>query len=822
MLRADLHVHSKHANRPTNFFLKKLQAPESLTEPEAAYRLAKRRGMDFFTLTDPDTLTGCLELSHYPDVFSSCETTVVFPEDDCKIRLLLYDLNEAQLQQVLSYRGNIFSVRDYLLAEDIFHVVATPLEVLNGRLGANQVEKLLLLFDHFETRTGGRHERTNEFITTLLDHLTPDFMSALERKWQIQPASEKPWQKGYVGGSNDYCGQYIGLTWTEAEEKSKDAFLDALRAGKSTPGGIHGSTLSSAHSMYRVAFQFYQKNLQHKNVREPDLISLILSRVLQPEQRERITLRQVANMATSAVKRMMNLRRRPSYIERKLIREFTVAYNRIPLRERLANIPPDDLISNDERLYNLVDRVMGQVTYRLLEQGAREFGRGRVGNALALSAAILPLQGVLGPYLYSFNKLNSDRPLLSDLEARFSPALDLPHSRPQGKKLAWFTDTIADVNGVSLTLHKMADVAEMLNEDLAIICSVAQDKAPRGPKFLNFEPIGELPVPDYELQKLAVPPGLQMLRYLEHAGFTEYVISTPGPVGLIALLAAKMFHVPVRAIYHSDFPEHVRHITGDEGLYQSAWTMMRWFYGRADAVYSPSVFYLNQLIEHGFDPTRLFIFTRGTDLEFFNPKHRDDHFYRPWGIRDRVILVYTGRVSREKNLDTVLQAFLGDDELKNKAALVIVGDGPYLGELKERYTHPAIAFPGFMKGKDLSRAYASADIFLFPSTTDTYGNSVLEAQASGLPSLVSDEGGPKEIIAPDQSGFVLPGHDVSAWGSKMRELVFNTELRQRMASVARARAATRDWTTAFREFWEHEPYPKIQSPKSKIQVTPPA
>ncbi len=821
MSRVDLHVHSKHSDRPTNFFLKKMKAPESLTEPEAAYRLAKRRGMDFFTLTDPDSLIGCLELSHHPDVFTSCETTVAFPDNDCKIKLLLYGLTEAQLAHLLTYRGNIFEVRDYLLAENIFHAVASPLEPLNSRLGADHVERLLLLFDHFETRSGMRHPRTNEYLTVLLDRLTPEFLYQLERKWRVQPASEKPWQKGYLGGSNDYCGQYIGLTWTEVPgAQTSGELLESLWRRSGTPGGIHGSTLAAAHSMYRVAFQFYQKNLRRKNVREPDLISLLLSRVLQPGEAERLSVRQAAVMAMALLRRLIRPRRGPSYIERRLIREFIRAYNRIPASERLQDIPRDDLVTYDERLYSLVDRVMGEVTYRLLERASREFGRGRVGNALSLGAAILPLQAVLGPYLYSFNRLNSDRPLLAQLEARFSPALELPPLRTQGKKIAWFSDTVTDVNGVSLTLHKMAEVAEKLNAELTIISSVKRENAPQGAKFLNFEPVGELPVPDYETQKLAVPPGLQILRYLEQAGFTEYVISTPGPVGLLALLAAKMFHVPVRSIYHSDFPEHIRHITGDEGLYQSAWAYMRWFYGKADAVYSPSAFYRDQLVEHGFDRARMFIFTRGTDLDFFNPKHRDDAYYQAWGIRDRVVFLYTGRVSREKNLDTVLDAFLGDEQLKERAALVIVGDGPYAGELKERYRHPAVAFPGFLKGKDLARAYASADAFVFPSTTDTYGNSVLEAQASGLPSLVSDEGGPKEIILPNQSGFVLAGHDIAAWRAAMRNLTMDVEFRARMASAARARAATRDWTTAFREFWEENPYEQI--PNSRLQIPSPS
>ncbi len=277
MPRADLRVHSRHSDRPTNFFLKRLKAPESLTEPEAAYALAKRRGMDFFTLTDSDTINGCLELTHHADVFTSCETTVAFPEDDCKVRLLLYGVNEAQLQHILGYRGNIFLVRDYLLSEHIVHAVATPLDILNLRLGPDHVEKLLLLFDQFETRSGARQARTNDFMTALLEHLTPEFMERLRRKWSLEPASAKPWQKGFVGGSSDYCAQYTGLTWTEVPQASTPAeFLAALQRRQATPGGIHGSTIAAAHSMYRVAFQYYQRNLGQRHARQPDIVSLIL------------------------------------------------------------------------------------------------------------------------------------------------------------------------------------------------------------------------------------------------------------------------------------------------------------------------------------------------------------------------------------------------------------------------------------------------------------------------------------------------------------------------------------------------------------------
>ncbi len=832
-MKVDLHVHSKFSDRPTNFFLKKLNAPESLTLPRDAYNMARRRGMDLFTLTDSDSIAGCLELRDLTGVFCSCETVVAFPENDCKVKLLVFDLNETQLRQMLALRGNVYNVREYLLAENLFHAVAAPLEILNNRLDADICEKLLLLFDHFESRCGGRQERTNQFVTHLLDHLTPELLYDLQKKWSIDPACDKPWQKGLIGGSNDYSGQYVALTWTEVEKSeipnpesqnketgsSVTDFIQTLREKRGIVGGIHGSTISSAHSMYRVAFSFYQQSLQSRNAREPDLLSLVLERVLRPGTK-RLTLGQKAGIAWRSVLRAVNLEKRPSAVERRLLREFIVAYAQVPANERLEGIPADDLVQFDERLYALADRVIGQVSYRMMNAAAREFSHGRAGNALSYGAALLPLQAALGPYVYSYKKLNRDRPLIASLEKRFEHKVEFP-ARPPRKRIAWFSDTVVDVNGVSLTLHRMAEVAERQNEDLTIVCSLLPEKAPNGQKFLNFPPVGEIAIPEYELQKLVMPPGLQMLKFLENAGFTEYVISTPGPVGLIALLAAKMFHVPCRAIYHSDFPQHVRLITGDEGLEQASWSLMRWFYLQADAIYSPSAFYRDQLADHGFPREKMFIFNRGTDLEFFNPRHRDEQFYAQWGVKNRIVIVYTGRVSREKNLDVILSAFMADQDLKERAALAIVGDGPYREELMKRYVHPGIVFPGFLKGKLLARAYASSDMFVFPSMTDTYGNSVLEAQASGLPSLVSDEGGPKEIIAVDETGRVLAGYDTEAWRIAMRELVMNESLRQRMSAAARAHAQSRDWTTAFREFWDENPYsppPSSAKPEGKLET----
>lgn len=808
MTRADLHVHSKYSDQPSNWVLKRIGAPESLTTPQKIYSTACRRGMDFVTITDKDTIAGCAEIAHLPGVFISAGTTVAFPEDGCKIDILLYGITEEQLRDVRALRSNIYEVRDYLLEARIVHAVAAPLDVLSSRMGPDHIERLLILFDHFEGRSGGRPERSANFLKVLFKHLTKEFMEALADKWSIRPASDKPWQKGYVAGSCDYCGDYVGLTFAQCPDcETPEEFLRHIAGKSGHPGGVAGNTLSAAHSMYRVAFQFYQQTVATAHGKPPDLLAQIVSRIFRPSPPPRLTFWQRGHLLWHGTKRLIGMHRKATPMERRLVREVVRAWRELPRSERRLAPVDDDLASFDRRLFALAGHVAGRVSYRLLSYAAESVTRRRFIEGLQTLSVLLPVELVIAPYLYAFATQNRDRPLLHQLEDRFASHLGLPARTPRRPRRAWFSDTLVDVNGVSLTIHKMLAVAQEQGEDLVVISSVSPQRAPRGEGFRNFEPVGEFSIPDYELQKLVIPPVLEMLQALEQAEFTEYIISTPGPVGLAALLAARYFHVPVRGIYHSDFPQHVRMITQDERLEDLTWQYMKWFYGQCDTVWSPSNFYREQLIEHGFPPERLFIFNRGTDLDLFNPKQRDEQFWSKWQADGEVKILYVGRVSREKNLDVVLKSFLAEEDIKKRASLIIVGDGPYLRELRRTYRDENIAFTGFLKGRSLAQAYASADVFVFPSTTDTYGNAVLEAQACGLPAIVADEGGPKEIISVGETGFALPGHDVPAWKQALRKLTLDDALRREMSVRARERAQTRDWATAFNDFWRSEAPP---------------
>src|SRR5437762_11297587 len=316
----------------------------------------------------------------------------------------------------------------------------------------------------------------------------------------------------------------------------------------------------------------------------------------------------------------------------------------------------------------------------------------------------------------------------------------------------------------------------------------------------NFKPICEFELPEYELQKLSFPPILQILDYIQREKFTEIIISTPGPVGLTGLLAAKMLNLQTSGIYHTDFPQYIRILTEDSFLESVAWRYMHWFYGQLDTVFVNSEEYRQSWIKRGFDPAKLKILPRGLDTELFHPARRDLAFFEKFGAQNgEVRLLYVGRISKEKDLDLLATAYHRLRDEKLPVQLFVVGHGPYSEEFSKSL--PEAFFTGYLTGKDLAGAYASADIFVFPSTTDTFGNVIIEAQASGVPVVVSDSGGPKELVTENETGLITRSHDADDLVRAIRELVVDPAKRERMGNHARQSVIDRTWPAAFRKFW---------------------
>jgi glycosyltransferase involved in cell wall biosynthesis len=257
-------------------------------------------------------------------------------------------------------------------------------------------------------------------------------------------------------------------------------------------------------------------------------------------------------------------------------------------------------------------------------------------------------------------------------------------------------------------------------------------------------------------------------------------------------------------IYHTDFPQYVRILTDDSFMETLTWNYMHWFYNQLDVLYVNSEDYRKCWIDRGIPRERLRILPRGLDTHLFHPSRRDRRFWEARGLREgELAMLFVGRVSKEKNLDLLVAATRRLAESQTPVRPVIVGDGPYMAEMK-RLLGDAI-FTGYLGGEDLARAYASADFFVFPSTTDTFGNVILEAQASGIPVIVSDVGGPRDLVTHGVDGFVTKGQDAADLAEAIRKLSVDADLRKNMGASGRSRVETRDWTEAFQKFWNESP-----------------
>jgi len=221
-----------------------------------------------------------------------------------------------------------------------------------------------------------------------------------------------------------------------------------------------------------------------------------------------------------------------------------------------------------------------------------------------------------------------------------------------------------------------------------------------------------------------------------------------------------------------------------------------WFYGEMEKIFVSSDHYRAQMIEMGFDPAKLDDLPHGVDLDQFNPSRRQAGFFDKYGVNGSFKYIYVGRVSKEKNLEVMLEGFKQLVEQGETSDLIVVGDGPHYKELKERYASPHIVFTGYLTGDDLASAYASADVFVFPSMTDTFGNAVLEALASGLPTIVSDKGGPPEIIRRQAAGLVVDARRPEALAEAMKTLKNDTALHADMIQRALSTAQKSTWELA--------------------------
>lgn len=381
-------------------------------------------------------------------------------------------------------------------------------------------------------------------------------------------------------------------------------------------------------------------------------------------------------------------------------------------------------------------------------------------------------------------------------------------SRAAPLRVCLFTDTLGDVNGVSRFIRNVAEQAEQTGRDLRVITST-QFEVPDRPNILNFRPIVAGKMPKYENLEFVIPPARRLVRYIRDTRPDVIHISTPGPVGSVGWWAARRLRIPLAGVYHTDFPAYIDHLFNDDAMVWGCSRWMRTFYTPFAAVFTRSDDYRRSLVALGINDARIIRLKPGIDTGLFDPAFRDEAIWARLAVPAGLKVIYCGRVSVEKNLP-LLRAIWPEAHRRCAAAgipaqLIIVGDGPYREQMQRELAGAGAFFLGFRHGRELSTIYAASDLFVFPSTTDTLGQVVMESQCSGLPVLVTDQGGPKEVVRHGLTGLVLPAAAPRQWIEAITSLALDEPRRKQMGAAARDFIRPMTIRASFDHYWNvHE------------------
>jgi glycosyltransferase involved in cell wall biosynthesis len=301
--------------------------------------------------------------------------------------------------------------------------------------------------------------------------------------------------------------------------------------------------------------------------------------------------------------------------------------------------------------------------------------------------------------------------------------------------------------------------------------------------------VAEIDIPFYPGLEIGVPTVPAIVDALAEGRYDIVHLCSPGPAGIAAWLLARVLELPRVGSYHTELGAYTAMRTGQPALEAMANWGLGAFYGGCDVVLSPSPASDQRLIELGVAPERIRRWDRGVDLRRFDPAHREAGL-----LPGEINVLYAGRLSKEKGVDLLAEAFLEAHRRDPRLHLVLAGGGPEEGLLRERLGDRA-TFLGWVSGDALARVYASADAFLFASSTETFGQVILEAQASGLPVVAVDRGGPAYLIDHSETGLLAPP-EVSALADALATVTTTPLLCERISRGALTAVRGRSWEAA--------------------------
>lgn len=385
------------------------------------------------------------------------------------------------------------------------------------------------------------------------------------------------------------------------------------------------------------------------------------------------------------------------------------------------------------------------------------------------------------------------------MEAPLATPISIEEFIPQRRalRIAVVTETYPpEVNGVAMTIGRIVGALRERDHHIQLV-RPRQGQADAAEQQPNLEQVLKpgIPIPRYANLRMGLPVRASLMRLWKEKRPDVVHLVTEGPLGWSALSAALKLNIPVTSDFHTNFHSYSGHY-GLGWLKTPIESYLRKFHNRTRLTMVPTHAMREQLARDGF--RNLQVVARGVDTELFNPGRRSEALRAAWGAGPQdLVVLYVGRIAPEKNLRLVLQAYAALRARHAAARLVLVGDGPLRRELER--AHPDVVFAGMRSGIDLATHYASGDVFLFPSLTETFGNVTLEAMASGLAVLAYDYAAAHELISHGENGLLAPFGAAEEFCALAPQLA-NPEHVRLLGQSAQRKARAMDWSAIYDQF----------------------
>jgi glycosyltransferase involved in cell wall biosynthesis/predicted metal-dependent phosphoesterase TrpH len=555
-----------------------------------------------------------------------------------------------------------------------------------------------------------------------------------------------------VGGSDDHAGVDIGRTWTETPRADTPAeFLSHIRAGRAHAGGDQGSAAKWAHAAMALAVRSLDRDGAEDRL-DPATVLRMVERVMSEGEARRGAIG--ADLEPQDARALLR-----AWLD-------AVELGHLDSADLLALMQDEDFRHRD--LFRRARRTHERKLARAVDDIVAGVGAHGAAGLAAGATQLFDACVAAIPYAPAAAFLGKEKSKLAGREDGL-------------RRVALVADGVGGMHGVTHTLNELRDRGVPGFEVEVVSTDAIADR--------RLGAVADVEIPFYAGLKVGVPSLPTIVEALAEGRYDLVHLCTPGPAGVAALLTARVMDLPVLGSYHTELAAYAGLRSADPALEAVAHGAMSMFYSQCSVVLSPSEASDAVLGTLGIAADRVGRWDRGVDLARFSPERRV-----PGVFGDGINVLYAGRLTREKGADLLADAFLAARKRDPRLHLVLAGGGPEEEQLRARLGEHA-TFLGWLEGNALADAYASADLFLFASRTDTFGQVLLEAQASGLPVVAVAEGGPCSIVADGVTGLLAPA-DATALADAVVALAGDPDARARLAGAAREAVAERTWERA--------------------------